>query len=150
MRHLLCFLGLAALATSAIGAEASKQELIVETDWKLTGTKIDQSEKPGEGVSKMTVSGDATVSKGQQVGKDTITITGKANVIEYHVIQKKFVLRGSPSASQLNAKGEGRIVSGTKPNSTIEIFAGNGLISAEGPNKVKWIDSNTPAKEKKK
>ena len=138
------------MSTSAIGAEASKQELIVETDWKLTGAKIDQSVKPGEGVSKMTVSGDATVSKELPEGKETITITGKANVIEYHVIQKKFVLRGSPSASQLNAKGEGKIVSGTKPNSTIEILAGNGLISAEGPNKVKLVDSHTSAKEKKK
>ena len=149
MRHLLFVFGLLAMATGAIGAEPSKQELIVETDWKLSGTKIDQPVKPGEGVSKMIVSGGATVSKVKEVGKDTITITGKADAVEYHVILKKFVLRGSPSVTEVNAKGEGKIITGTQKNSTLEISARDGAVRADGPNKVKLVDSNTPAKEKK-
>jgi hypothetical protein len=59
-------------------------------------------------------------------------------------------LRGSPTVTRLDAKGLGSVLQGTKPNSTIEIRAHDSSVHVEGPNKVKMIDSDTPANAKPK
>jgi lipopolysaccharide export system protein LptA len=150
MRNLLLTLSLTAMTLGAHGAEPAVKELIVETDWKLSGAKIDQSEKPGEGVTKMIAAGGATVTKEKEEGQGKISVTGKADTVEYHVIQKKFVLRGSPSVTRLDTKGSGSVLRGTKPNSIIEIRAHDSSVHAEGPNKTTLIDSDTPANAKPK
>jgi hypothetical protein len=148
MRNFLLTLSLTAMTLGANGAEPAVKELIVETDWKLTGAKIEPSEKPGQGVSKMVVTGQATVGKVEKPASGMIAASGKADVIEYHVATKKFLLRGSPSVTQSSSKGEETTITGTKPHSTLEIDARNGAVRAEGPNKVKMKEVPVATKQK--
>src|SRR5688572_20745475 len=140
MRRLLILFGIASTLAMAIAAETERKELIVETDWKLSGSKIDTTEKPGEGVTKMMATGQPLIIKVNPPGVDAQSLVGKADSIEYNVVRKKFILRGSASVTQVDAKGVGKSVSGTKPSTTIEIDSRNGAVRVDGPNHVKVVD----------